>query len=178
MRQIVGVVMMVAALAACSGEESGMERGDLKTAPIEGRPSMEEMQERYQAFQADVTARLDAIYGSQEWQPVDTEAPRGIRAGCTETDEEGFEKWSSPGLRAWVTPTAEQTEAVKEAVIEAGKEAGFVHVVSLIDRPGELGFDGYDTYEGYFTFYAVDGHTTIGTHTGCHQWAVDPGVWE
>lgn len=76
------------------------------------------------------------------------------------------------GLRG--TYSRKDWHRVRDLVIEVGRNHGFAHVTSRVDRPGNLSFVGHDLKYGAQYDFGMENNAVLGIETGCLRWGATP----
>lgn len=161
MRRLMAVIVALLLVSACGGSGS-----DKEEVPMGERPSMETVLAEYEAMRVEIVEGLVAQLGPRSWN-VSANSPEFGTAGCKDSD---VGEIAFPGLvsmrGSWDAGDLDQVAQIVQGI---GREHGFTDVVTLIDKPGDIKFDGYDRFGGQDSFGSAK-NTVLGVMTGCHVW--------
>ena len=156
----------MAVLAACAGGADPVT--------LDGRPSMEEVLDRYEAMERDMVAAVEAELPGLAWQ-VEGDGVGLTRSGCVEdVTPDRAESLNLVGLWAPGTLDPASWRASAEVVRGVGERYGFDDVTTLVDRPDDLELVGQDAYGGQYRF-GMAVNTILSVSTGCHEGGAVPG---
>lgn len=151
----VAAAMLVVGLAGCGTDGPTNEDGDM-----ESKVKLTEAVTEYEAFNDDLTSRLDAEFGAKPWQlATDTE----MTALCDDGGKRQFLAMREfPG-----SYDAATLAKVRDVVLAVGKDHGFAEPSLLLEKPGYLEVVAGNETGGEYSFVASK-KTSLVTSTGCH----------
>jgi hypothetical protein len=134
MRRLGPVLLTWLLLTGCAADEGDpVSDTQSQNAALQGRPTMEQEQERLTAVSDEVVRALGSRLGLTAWSPVD----EGDTAGCADyPDSDGYTTFL-PLLKLTGGVPDEQWAQAVTVVQEVAGVAGFGAAETVVDRPGQ-----------------------------------------
>ncbi|APU18937.1 LppA family lipoprotein [Actinoalloteichus sp. GBA129-24] len=150
-------------LAGCGGSTREEDTVNDDRAVLLGRPSIEQITERYEEMQERITTRLSEELGPWEW----VNDQNMTRSGCAEFPHVGGESRSLDRRHFLGSlPDAQWPQAVA-IVTEISGEYDFGEPEVIVDRVGDHEIVGHDPFGARYTF-GTAANTLLSVSTGCH----------
>lgn len=165
---VVATLLALLTLSACGDDE---EDPPAMTSS-NGHPPMERMVDDYTEMRTAMVDALDTELGRRGWD-VTPNNPSMIRSKCRAEEDERGERVSLPSYGFTGTYDAGDWKRAVELVWKVGREHGFTHTGTIVDRPDDLEVYGEDDHGGRYIFGLAE-NTVLGITTGCHRWTSTP----